>query len=80
MTKKEKRNERIRINQRNVDFDQAMQWLYDQGFLLEQINGSHHILRHPGTKTKLNFQPDKSGNAKPYQLKQALKAIDLLNL
>ena len=49
-------------------------------FLLEQINGSHHILRRPGTKTKLYFQPAKSDKAKPYQLKQAFKAIDLLNL
>jgi len=36
---------------------------------------SYIILRHPLTKDKINLQKDKSGKAKPYQIKQALKII-----
>ena len=76
MGKKEKRDQKIRNNPQNVDFNEVLQWLKDNGFVLERISGSHHIFRHPITQTKLNFQPDKNGKAKPYQIKQAIRAID----
>ena len=76
MSKKEKRNRKIRNNPQDVDFDEALKWLADNSFNLERVGGSHHIFRHPITRRKLNFQPDKNGKAKPYQIKQAIKAID----
>ncbi len=76
MGKKEKRDQKIRNNPQNLDFDEVLHWLKDTGFILERISGSHHIFRHPLTHAKLNFQPDKNGKAKSYQIKQAIRAID----
>ena len=73
--KKEKRHEKIKNNPANVRFEEVIQWLKDWGFVLERVKGSHHILRHPETRAKLNMQKDKSGKAKPYQIRQALKVI-----
>jgi len=78
MTQREKRHERIVNNPANVDFEDIKPWLHDFGFRLERIAGSHHIFRHSITKKKLNFQPDPSGKAKTYQVKQAIKAIESL--
>jgi len=65
--KKERRHQKIKNNPHDVDFKEALQWLQDFGFVF--------ILRHPLTKDKINLQKDKSGKAKPYQIKQALKII-----
>ena len=73
--RKERRHQKIKNNPHDVDFKEALQWLQDFGFVLERIKGSHDILRHPLTKDKINLQKDKSGKAKPYQIKQALKII-----
>jgi predicted RNA binding protein YcfA (HicA-like mRNA interferase family) len=45
------------------------------GFRLDRISGSHHILRHQATGTKLNLQPY-GGQAKPYQIRQFLRLIE----
>ncbi len=79
MTQREKRHERIVNNSANVDFDDVKPWLRDFGFQLERIAGSHHVFRHPATKAKLNFQPERSGKAKAYQVKQAIRLIESLN-
>ncbi len=76
MGKQEKLDQRIRNNPNNIKFKDVVQWLKDQGFVLDRTRGSHHLFLHPLTRRRLNFQPDKSGNAKPYQIKQALEAID----
>ena len=73
--KKEKRHEKIKNNPADVRFEEAIQWLKDWGFVLERVKGSHYILRQPETRAKLNMQKDKSGKAKPYQIRQALKVI-----
>ncbi len=73
--RKDKRFQKIKNNPYNVDFKEAMQLLKDFGFILERIKGSHHIFRHPLTLHKVNLQKDKSGKAKPYQIKQILKII-----
>jgi len=79
MGKKEKRDSRVRSNPKNVRFEDALLWLYDQGFILERISGSHRILRHPQNRAKLNFQPAKDGKAKAYQIKQAIYIIRSLD-
>ncbi|MGC8490185.1 MAG: type II toxin-antitoxin system HicA family toxin [Syntrophobacteraceae bacterium] len=80
MTQRDKRHERIVNNPANVDFENITPWLYDFGFRLERIAGSHHIFRHSITKAKLNFQPERSGKAKAYQVKQAIKLSESLKL
>ncbi len=78
MTRREKRDSGIRNNPNDVDFGDIIPWLADHGFALDRVEGSHHVFRHPATKAKLNFQPDRSGKAKAYQVKQAIKAIEIL--
>ena len=46
------------------------------GFKLIRIQGSHHLYAAPGTDVNLNFQPRRDGTAKPYQLRQLLRAAD----
>lgn len=75
MTRKEKRDAKIRNNPGNVDLREIISWLTDHGFALDRIEGSHHIFSHPKGKV-LNFQPDRNGNAKTYQVRQAIRVID----
>lgn len=76
MTSKNKLHERIRNNPNGVRFADIAPWLRSFDFTLERISGSHHVFRHKSTGIKLNFQPDESGMAKAYQVKQAIKAIE----
>jgi predicted RNA binding protein YcfA (HicA-like mRNA interferase family) len=45
------------------------------GFTLVRSKGSHKVYRHPSLRRRMNFQNVK-GQAKPYQLKQLLNAIE----
>lgn len=79
MTKTDKKNQKIRRNPGNVKFQDFISWLEDNGFSLDRINGSHHILVHPNIETPINAQKKKDGTAKAYQayqVKQAIKIID----
>lgn len=40
-----------------------------------RIRGDHHIFKHPGIDKKLNLQPDRSGDAKAYQVRQVADAV-----
>lgn len=75
MSTKDKRDFKIRNNPHDVDFDDIGPWLADYGFTLHRIKGSHHIFIHPKGEL-LNFQPERSGKAKAYQVKQAMKILD----
>ena len=77
MSRKEKRDTRIRNNPNDVDFREIIPWLADHGFTLDRIEGSHHIFSHVKGMV-LNFQPDRNGKAKVYQVKQAISALDEL--
>jgi len=46
-------------------------WIFDRGL------GSHRIYKRPRNFTAMNFQ-DFGGTAKPYQVRQLLRAIDAL--
>lgn len=58
---------------KNIDFEGLRNLLLRLGFE-ERIKGSHHILTKEGIEEILNLQP-KSGNAKPYQVKQVRNII-----
>ena len=45
-------------------------WVFARG------KGSHRIYKRPGTPGIMNFQADKHGKAKAFQVKQLLAAID----
>ena len=52
----------------NIAFTGLCNLLYQLGFK-ERIRGSHHIFTKEGIEEILNLQ-EKSGKAKPYQVKQ----------
>jgi len=58
---------------KNIDFEGLRNLLLRLGFE-ERIKGSHHIFNKEDIEEILNLQP-KSGNAKPYQIKQVRNII-----
>ena len=49
------------------------------GFVYKRQKGSHVIMKHTDKSIFMNFL-DKDGEAKPYQVKQLLEAIEEHNL
>jgi predicted RNA binding protein YcfA (HicA-like mRNA interferase family) len=49
------------------------------GYVLDRINGSHHIFVHLAATRPLNIQ-NVRGKAKPYQVKQLLRDIEEFQL
>lgn len=62
-------------NPKGLRFQEALTLARAFGYALDQIEGSHHILRHPRVGQKLNFQPE-DGKAKGYQVRQLLAAVE----
>ena len=70
---------RLLLNQKNVKFTDFTKLVNSFGFKLDRINGSHHIFIHDDIDEIINIQNVK-GEAKPYQIKQFLKVVELNNL
>jgi len=66
-------------NQKNVQFADFENLVEGFGFKLTRTSGSHKIYVNNGIDEILNLQNVK-GEAKPYQVKQFLKIIELHNL
>ncbi len=49
------------------------------GFRLVRTSGSHHVFAHPAIQELVNLQEVK-GEAKPYQICQFLRLVELYNL
>lgn len=64
---------------KNVRFEDMVKLVEAFGFELSRVNGSHHIFVHPNVAELVNLQEVK-GQAKPYQIKQFLKLIELYSL
>jgi predicted RNA binding protein YcfA (HicA-like mRNA interferase family) len=75
MTTREKRHAKIKNNPANVRFEEVEAWLLSFGFKEREAKGSHTVFTHPLWDGKLTMQSHK-GKAKPYQIRQALKAIE----
>lgn len=75
MTQKWKRHERIKNNPADVRFDDAVAWLVSFGFHEREAKGSHKVFTHPLWNGRLTMQ-NHNGKAKPYQVRQALAAIE----
>lgn len=81
MVRKHKLYQRIVNNPQNIKFDQLISVVEAFGFVLDRIKGSHHTYKHPDvTERFLLLQPDKNGEAKPYQIRQFLSLIEEYNL
>lgn len=69
-----------RNNPRGLRVEQAIALAECWGFVerMSKRGTSHRIFKRTGFINLLNFQPDKNGMAKAYQVRQLLAAIDLL--
>lgn len=75
---KRKYFERLLQNSRNVRF--ADIWVVQAfGFVHIRTSGSHHVYKHPHIPELLNLQEVK-GQAKPYQIAEFLKYVELFQL
>ncbi len=61
---------------RNVAFRDLSRLLRALGFELVRMSGSHHVFHHSDIHETLVLQPAKSGDAKPYQLRQLLRLVE----
>ena len=64
---------------RNIKFAEAVALAEAFGFHLSRIKGSHHIFVNPQIPELLNFQ-NTGGEAKPYQVQQLLKFVEMYDL
>ncbi len=53
----------------DIRFDEFVLVLQRFGFVLDRVQGSHHVFVHPNIRELLSVQPRKDGKAKPYQLR-----------
>lgn len=82
MTKREKLLEKAKRSPHNFRFADICKLAESYGWVFERQDGtSHKIYSHPRLGNEpgalMNFQ-EKDGKAKPYQLKQLLNAIEIL--
>jgi len=66
-------------NQKNVSFSDFENLVAGFGFTLTRQSGSHRIYTNSAVNEILNLQEVK-GQAKPYQVKQFLKIVEMHNL
>jgi hypothetical protein len=63
----------------NVRFDDFRQLVEAFGYHLDRVQGSHQVYWHPRAARPLNLQP-MGGQAKPYQIRQFLRAVEEFGL
>lgn len=82
MSKCAKLLEKAKNSPNNFSFTEICQLAECYGYLFQRQSASHIIYEHPALSIEqnrlLNFQNFK-GKAKPYQVRQILKAISFLN-
>ncbi len=59
----------------NLSLKELKAFLIKLGFEEREAAGSHTIYKKKGIPDAINVQSDKSGNAKPYQVKQIRQII-----
>ena len=60
---------------KNIRFSEFQNLLESFGFVLDRINGSHHIYKKNGINELINIQ-NVNGQIKPYQVNQFLKLVE----
>jgi len=68
--------ERVRQGSRNLSFRELIELAEAFGFQHKRTSGSHRIFVHPDVPAMLNFQPDRDGSAKRYQIRQLVTLIE----
>lgn len=76
---KRKLLKKLLASQANARFEDVRGLAEAFGFRLSRVSGSHHIFVHPQIPELLNLQ-EVSGKAKPYQVRQLLRLIEIHNL
>jgi len=66
-------------NPQGLRFAEALKLARAFGFQLDRISGSHHIFKRAGIPELVNLQ-NVRGMAKPYQVRQLLKLVEMHNL
>ncbi|MDK2974180.1 MAG: hypothetical protein PWP08_551 [Methanofollis sp.] len=77
--KLKKAYELLKSNPKNIRYEDLCQAAEAYGFRLKGGKGSHRVYTREGVREILNFQ-DVNGRAKPYQVRQLLKVIEMYNL
>ncbi len=69
--------EKLLSGSRNIRFEDVCGLVKALGFALDRTRGSHHIFVHPRhSALRLNLQPDRNRQVKPYQLRQLIEAME----
>ncbi len=76
---KKKLLEKALRGSKNISFHEMTTIVEAFGFHLSRVNGSHHIFAHPQVHELVNLQ-EVDGKAKPYQVRQFLKLVELYDL
>lgn len=65
---------------KNIGFNEFCALIEAVGFKHDRTRGSHMLYYHPTVRERLNVQPLKTGDAKPYQVRQLLRLIEQYDL
>lgn len=71
-----KRLDEARANVTSLRFGNLCALAECFGWVFVRQSGSHRIYKRNGGTALMNFQEDRNGRAKPYQVRQLLAAID----
>jgi hypothetical protein len=74
-----KRLEEARANIASLRFGNLCALAECFGWVFIRQSGSHRMYKRTGSTILMNFQEDRNGRAKPYQVRQLLAAIDELS-
>jgi hypothetical protein len=74
-----KRLDEARANVTSLRFGNLCALAECFGWVFVRQNGSHRMYKRSGSTILMNFQEDRNGRAKPYQVRQLLAAIDELS-
>lgn len=77
MTTIEKLLAKVRNSPSGITFDELCRLADRSGFVFRRQGGSHKVYKHKIHGMIMNFQPDRNGMAKAYQVKQLLEFIDM---
>jgi predicted RNA binding protein YcfA (HicA-like mRNA interferase family) len=70
---------RLLAGSMNVAFDDMVSLVEGFGYKRARRQGSHHVFSHPTIAELINLQA-RSGQAKPYPIRQFLKLVERYNL
>ena len=70
---------KVASGSKNISFNEMVTLIEAFGFRLSRVNGSHHIFVHPEVPELVNLQ-EIGGKAKPYQIRQFLRLVELYDL